>query len=253
VTSSGATAYELELLHMNSHDTEPQDDNKTELEPMLTAIQARILGALMEKQLTTPDAYPLTLNSLVLACNQKTSREPTSNYEPGELQRCVSAMQDIKWIEVDYGSRAARYGQRLTRVLGVDKATQALLTIMLLRGPQTLSELLTRTQRMFDFVNLQGLEEKMEQLCAKTTPIVVHIPRMQGQREDRYMHLLCGKPDLSAIAAMTNSTRNSSPTENDNIPALEQKIENLESQVKHLQLQVKILMDLNGVSEADIE
>ncbi len=238
---------------MNSQDIATQENNSTDVEPMLTTAEARILGALMEKQLTTPDAYPLTLNSLVLACNQKTSREPTSNYDPGEVQRCVSAMQDNKWIEVDYGSRAARYGQRITRVLGVDKATQALLTIMLLRGPQTLAELLTRTQRMFDFATLQSLEEKMEQLCAKTSPVVVHIPRMVGQREDRYMHLLCGKPDLTAIAAMTNSTKSSSSVEDDRIPPMEQKIETLESQIKHLQQQVKVLMDLNGVSEADLE
>jgi len=239
------------------------ENNNTESEPMLTAIEVRILGALMEKQLTTPDAYPLTLNSLVLACNQKTSREPTSNYEPGEVQRCVSDMQDRKLLDVDYGSRAARYGQRLTRVIGVDKATQALLNVMMLRGPQTLAELLTRTQRMFEFGNLQGLEEKMEQLCAKTSPVVVHIPRMAGQREDRYMHLLSGKPDLAAIAAMANSTsssastRSSSATEDDRIPALEQKleqkIESLEAQVKRLQQQMTVLMDLNGVSESDVE
>lgn len=235
----------------------PGDNNDmstSEAEPMLTAIEVRILGALMEKQLTTPDAYPLTLNSLVLACNQKTSREPTSNYEQGEIQRCVSDMQDRKLVDVDYGSRAARYGQRLTRVIGVDKATQALLNVMMLRGPQTLAELLTRTQRMFEFGNLQGLEEKMQQLCAKTSPVVVHIPRMVGQREDRYMHLLGGKPDLAAIAAMSNSavTRSSPAAEDDRIPALEQKVENLEAEVKRLQQQVKVLMDLNGVSEADI-
>lgn len=238
---------------MSEQNMELQENNNTETAPMLTTIEARILGALMEKQLTTPDAYPLTLNSLVLACNQKTSREPTSNYEPGEIQRCVSAMQDCKWLDVDYGSRAARYGQRLTRVLSVDKATQALLNVMMLRGPQTLAELLTRTQRMFEFANLQAVEEKMEQLCAKTSPIVVHVPRMPGQREDRYMHLLCGKPDLTAIAAMTNSTKSSSPVEDERIPALEQKIENLEGQVKRLQQQITVLMDLNGVSEADVK
>ena len=233
---------------------EQHDNNKTETEPMLTAIEARILGVLMEKQLTTPDAYPLTLNSLVLACNQKTSREPISNYESGELQRCLGQMQDIKLIEVDYGTRAARYGQRLTRVLGVDKATQALLNVMLLRGPQTLAELLTRTQRMFEFANLQAVEEKMEQLCAKTTPVVVHVPRMLGQREDRYMHLLCGKPDLVAIAAMVNSTKVSTPhVEDERIPALEKKVEQLENIVQRLQQKIAVLMDLNGVSEADIE
>jgi len=232
------------------------DNNNTDSEPMLTQIEARILGALMEKQLTTPDAYPLTLNSLVLACNQKTSREPVTNYEPGEVQRCVSDMQDRKLLEVDYGSRAARYGQRLTRVIGVDKATQALLCVMLLRGPQTLAELLTRTQRMFEFGNLQGLEEKMEQLCAKTSPVVVHIPRMAGQREDRYMHLLCGKPDLTAIANMSNSPApaiRASNLEDERIPLLEQKVDSLETQIKRLQQQVAVLMDLNGVSDADVK
>ena len=99
-------------------------------EPMLTAMEARILGALMEKQLTTPDAYPLTLNSLLLACNQKTSREPVSNYESGEVQRCVGQLQERKLIDVDYGARAARYDQRLTRVVSLDKPAQALICIM---------------------------------------------------------------------------------------------------------------------------
>lgn len=221
-------------------------------EPMLTAIEARVLGALMEKQLTTPDAYPITLNSLVLACNQKTSREPVSNYESGELQRCASQLQDKNWITVDYSARAARYDQRLTRVLAVDKATQALLNVMLLRGPQTLAELLTRTQRMFDFEGINALEEKLAHLCAKTTPYFVRIPRAAGQREDRYMHLLCGKPDLAAIAAMTSVSKYAAPADDERTAQLEHKIEQLESQVNCLQQQVKVLMDLNGVSEADI-
>lgn len=231
------------------------DNNNAESEAPLTAIEVRILGSLMEKQLTTPDAYPLTLNSLALACNQKTSREPISNYEPGEIQRCLSDMQDRKLIAVDYGARAARYDQRLTRISSMDKATQALLNVMMLRGPQTLSELFTRTQRMFEFDNVKAIEEKMEQLCAKTSPVVVHIPRMAGQREDRYMHLLSGKPDLTAIAAMQNSTsaRSSTAAEDDRIPALEQKVESLETQVKQLQQQVSVLMDLNGVSESDVQ
>lgn len=229
--------------HNNSTDTN---------EPMLTTIEARVLGSLMEKQLTTPDAYPITLNSLVLACNQKTSREPVSNYESGELQRCASQLQDKNWITVDYSARAARYDQRLTRILSLDKATQALLNVMLLRGPQTLAELFTRTQRMFEFENIKAVEEKLEYLCAKTTPYFVRIPRASGQREDRYMHLLCGKPDLAAIAAMSSASKSNTHAEDDRVPQLEHKIENLEQQVHRLQLQVKVLMDLNGVSEADV-
>jgi len=219
--------------------------------PMLSAIEARVLGCLMEKQLTTPDAYPITLNSLVLACNQKTSREPISNYESGELQRCASQLQDKDLIRVDYSARAARYDQRLTRLLSLDKATQAILNVMLLRGPQTVAELFTRTQRMFEFENTKAVEEKLEYLCAKTTPHFVRIPRAAGQREDRYMHLLCGKPDLEAIAAMVSSSKSSAPDDG-KVQQLEQKIETLEQQVNRLQQQVKVLMDLNGVSEADI-
>ncbi|MGV8834578.1 YceH family protein [Cellvibrio sp.] len=235
---------------------EPIESPIPQEEPaLLNAIEARVLGSLMEKQLTTPDQYPLTLNSLLLACNQKTSREPISNYESGVVQRAVSELQDRNFVAVDYGNRAARYDQRLTRVLSVDKPTQAILTVMLLRGPQTVAEILTRTQRMAEFASAQALEEKLQQLCAKTKPVVVHIPRQIGQREDRYMHLLCGKPDLAAIAAMQNSTASPSrgSSGNDEHTAqLEQKIQQLESRVELLEKQVATLMDLNGVSNADL-
>lgn len=231
-------------VHRENHPTQTD-------EPMLTAIEARVLGALMEKQLTTPDAYPITLNSLVLACNQKTSREPITNYESGELQRCASQLQDKNWITVDYSARAARYDQRLTRILSLDKAAQAILNVMLLRGPQTLAEIFTRTQRMFEFENIKAVEEKLEYLCAKTTPHFVRIARAPGQREDRYMHLLCGKPDLLAIAAMSSSGKNNTHMDDERLPQLEHKIEQLEKQVQRLQQQIKVLMDLNGVSEDD--
>lgn len=226
-------------------------DTPAEEQALLNAMEARVLGALMEKQLTTPDQYPLTLNSLQLACNQKTSREPVSNYESGAIQRCVSELQERQLLAVDYGSRAARYDQRLTRVLSVDKQTQAILTIMLLRGPQTVSEILTRTQRMAEFANPQALEEKLQQLCAKTKPVVVHIPRQAGQREDRYMHLLCGKPDLAAIAAMQSSSSSRASNDEHSVQQ-EQKIQQLESRIELLEKQVATLMELNGVNNADL-
>ncbi|HSX84284.1 MAG TPA: YceH family protein [Cellvibrio sp.] len=229
---------------MNSPESETETSST---EPLLTEIEARILGALMEKQLATPDAYPLTLNSLVLACNQKTSREPITNLESGEVQRCLSQMQDKKLIEVDYGSRANRYDQRLTRVLSLDKSAQAILNVMLLRGPQTLVELLTRTQRMFDFSSLENLQEKLDQLCAKTHPVIMRIPRQPGQREERYMHLLCGKPDLTAIAAMGSSAKKSAS------PELEERVEKLEVQVEQLQKLVDKLLDLNGFTLEDLQ
>ena len=222
------------------------EHSESEQESMLSSIEARILGALMEKQLATPDAYPLTLNSLVLACNQKTSREPVTNFESGEIQRCLSHMQDKKLIDIDYRSRAQRYDQRLTRVLGLDKAAQAVVNVMMLRGPQTLAELLTRTQRMFEFASLEALEEKMEQLCAKTHPIVVRIPRQAGQREDRYMHLLCGQPDVDAVAALAGGTKQSGSGE------LTGRIEKLEQRLEALQKIIEGLAHLNGVTTEDL-
>jgi len=173
------------------------DESSAPEEAMLSAIEARILGSLMEKQLTTPDQYPLTLNSLVTACNQKTSREPVTNYSKGEIEHCINKMRDRKLIEVEYGSRANRYDQRLSRTLALSKPMQAAITIMLLRGPQTVSEVMNRSDRLYRFESATAIEELLATQCQKTSPIVVHIPRQGGQREDRYMHLLCGKPDLS--------------------------------------------------------
>lgn len=227
-------------------------ETPNEEQAMLNAMEARVLGALMEKQLTTPDQYPLTLNSLQLACNQKTSREPVSSYDSGPLQRCVGELQDRQLIAVDYGSRAARYDQRLTRVLSVDKATQAILTVLLLRGAQTVAEIFTRTQRMFECGSPQALEEKLQSLCVKTKPLVVHIPRLPGQREDRYTHLLCGQPDLAAIAAQQSSTSRSNSSNEEQTAQLEQKIQQLENRIELLEKQVTALMELNGVSNADL-
>lgn len=227
----------------------PTDNPQSPNEALLNDMEARVLGSLMEKQLTTPDQYPLTLNSLQLACNQKTSREPVTNYDSGPLQRCVSELQDRQLIAVDYGSRAARYDQRLTRVLSVDKATQAILTVMLLRGAQTVAEILTRTQRMVEFASPQALEEKLQSLCVKTKPLVIHIPRLPGQREDRYSHLLCGQPDISAIAAQAAANKSAG---GDTRADQEEKIISLELRIATLEKQVAALMELNGVSDTDL-
>lgn len=206
---------------------------KLPIDPPLTTMEARVLGALMEKQLTTPDAYPLTLNSLVLACNQKTSREPVSNYSGGEIQHCVRLLAEKKLIDVDHGARAERYRERLGRVLGADQAIQALLNVMLLRGPQTVHELLTRTQRMCEFENDQKVEETLVHLCEKFTPLVQRVPRQTGQREDRFVHLLSGAPDVSAIAAMRSESRAAVSTIESS--ELEARVSMLEQQLAELE------------------
>jgi len=203
--------------------------------PLLSDMEARVLGALMEKQLATPDAYPLTLNSLQLACNQKTSREPVTAYEVGPLQACLNDLQARALVSVDWGARAARFDQRLTRVYSMDRAAQALLCIMLLRGPQTLNELLTRTQRLYEFPSTAEIADKLQQLCAKTRPWFVHLPRLAGQREDRYAQLFCGVPELSAP---THTNEQTSGAINSDMVKLQARIAQLERQVAALQSQV---------------
>ncbi len=206
----------------------PQND--TTEKAMLTSLEARILGCLMEKQMTTPDAYPLTLNSLQLACNQKTSREPVMNLEEGKIQQCLYSLQDRKLVEFDYGSRATKFSQRLARTLHFDKPEQAIFCIMLLRGPQTSNELFTRTKRMYEFKSLNDIEQLLATLLGKYTPLIVKMPPQQGQREARYMHLLCGEPAITHLNPEVNAIH-------------EQPDESLIARVEALEKQVAWLME----------
>lgn len=210
--------------------------NRTELiEPQLNAIETRVLGVLMEKQQTTPDAYPLTLNSLVIGCNQKTSREPVTNYTSGDIQHCVRELADKKLIHIDPTGRADRYSQRLTNALSLDKSKQALLNVMLLRGPQTVHELLTRTQRMQNFENDQEVEDILNELCHQNPPMIQRVAKQIGQRDDRFVHLLSGEPDLSAIASKRSQNNvNVSPQANKQLEALDARIAELERKVDFL-------------------
>ena len=223
---------------------EVTEDNTAELiQPQLEAIQARLLGVLMEKQQTTPDAYPLTLNSLVIGCNQKTSREPVTNYTSGDIQHCLRQLADNRLIHIDPSGRADRFAQRLTNELGIDKAKQALLNVMLLRGAQTVHELLTRTQRMHSFDNDQEVEDILNELCQQSPPMVQRITKQTGQRDDRFVHLLCGEPDLTAIASKRSQiSAPLSPQGNEQIEALEGRIAELEKKVDFLitELELKL-------------
>ena len=215
---------------------EVTEDSTAELiQPQLEAIQARVLGVLMEKQQTTPDAYPLTLNSLVIGCNQKTSREPVTHYTSGDIQHCLRELADNSLVHIDPSGRADRFAQRLTRELGIDNAKQALLNVMLLRGAQTVHELLTRTQRMHSFENDQEVEDMLNELCQQSPPMVQRIAKQIGQRDDRFVHLLCGEPDLTAIASKRSQINTPvSPQANEQVKAHEIRIAELEKKVEFL-------------------
>lgn len=201
---------------------------------MLSDLEARVLGALMEKQLTTPDAYPLSLNSLLLACNQKTSREPVTNLDEGEVQHCLYQLQDRELIEFDYGSRANKFKQCLTRKLHFDQAEHAIFAIMLLRGPQTVNELLSRSQRMHEFKSATEVNELLTKLLSKITPLVKKVPQQSGQREGRVMHLLCGEPDVTTMkkGKVSNPAPVLTTDLSDRVDELEKQVEWLLEQMK---------------------
>jgi uncharacterized protein YceH (UPF0502 family) len=162
--------------------------------PVLTPVEARILGSLAEKAATTPDTYPLTLNNLVLACNQKTAREPVTNLSPGEIGHALRQLEPRGLVKSEYGARAERYHHRIDRVFDLTPAQSSLMALLLLRGPQTLHELLSRSERMHRFAGTDDVRHALERLAERETPLVRRLPRGSGQREDRYAHLLCGEP-----------------------------------------------------------
>jgi hypothetical protein len=168
----------------------------TPLPPQLTAVEARILGCLVEKAATTPDVYPLTLNNIVLACNQKTARDPITAYDTGEVGHALRQLEPRGLVKSEYGARSERYQHRLDRVYDLTPAQTCLVSLLLVRGPQTLHELLARSERLHRFEGIDDVRHALERLAERDPPMVRRLPRAPGQREDRYAHLLCGEPDM---------------------------------------------------------
>jgi uncharacterized protein YceH (UPF0502 family) len=203
--------------------------------PALSAIDARILGSLMEKAATTPEAYPLTVNSLVLACNQKTSREPLMALEPGEVGHALRQMEQTRLVRIVDGARAQRYDHRFSATYSVTAGQQALLGLLLLRGPQTVPELLNRSERWHAFAGLDEVRQTLERLMQRSPTLVVNIGRGSGQREDRYMHLLCGPVDVELLQASSASRSASASGERS---SLESRVDALESALDALRAEL---------------
>jgi hypothetical protein len=169
----------------------------------LGAEELRIIGSLIEKELTTPQQYPLTLNALVLACNQTSNRNPVVTYDERTVESTVLGLKDknlTRIVHPSHGRSVTRYRQVLHEALYLEREELAVLGVMMLRGPQTLNELKTRTDRAADFADLDAVERTIDRLAGREEPLVVRIPRQSGQREDRYAHLLGGEVDVPALA-----------------------------------------------------
>lgn len=200
--------------------------------PALNAIEARILGCLVEKEATTPEQYPLTQNAVQLACNQKTSREPLMELEPGEVGHALRQLEERRLVKSQHGSRAQRYEHRFSEGFAVTRQQQALLALLLLRGPQTVGELQTRCERLARFADGDELRHVLERLIQREPTLVVRIPKSAGQREDRYMHLLCGPVDVDAIA---NSRSSEASSRGETSGALEARVCALEARIAALE------------------
>jgi uncharacterized protein YceH (UPF0502 family) len=203
---------------------------------LLSAIEARILGALIEKQATTPEAYPLTANALVLACNQKNNREPVMELEPGEVGHALREMTGKGLVRIVDGARSQRYEHKFASTFSVTTRQQALLAVLLLRGPQTLAELHSRSERLAAPGDLDDVRQMLDRLIQREPTLVVNLGRAAGQREDRYMHLLCGP--VSAADYAGSAADEAAPSRRG---ALEARVEALEAEVAALRRELEAL------------
>ena len=159
----------------------------------LTPLEARVLGVLVEKQATVPDAYPLTLNALVTGCNQKTARDPVLSATDAEVLTAADGLKQLSLLFESSGGRVSRYEHNMARGLSLPGAACALLATLALRGPQTSAELRANSERLHRFADISSVEGFLDELRAKTPPRVLHLPRAPGEREARWAHLLCGE------------------------------------------------------------
>jgi len=182
--------------------------------PVLTAAEVRVLGALIEKQITTPDYYPLTLNALTNACNQLTNREPVVAFDEQTVVRAVDGLRERRLATLYAGaeSRVAKYKHTLTDALLLTPGEVALLCVLMLRGPQTLGELRPRTERLYKFDTLPEIEAGLEALAARQPqPLVAKLPRQPGTKESRYAQLLAGPVEQPAASGATEPAPASPP------------------------------------------
>ncbi|MCX7553052.1 DUF480 domain-containing protein [Marinicella sp. S1101] len=204
-----------------------ENNNK---EAYFSDIEARVIACLMEKQLTTPNNYPLSMNSLLLACNQKTNRVPVMSLTEGQLGHVVNQLDGRSLVGVDYGGRATHVTHRVLTEFKIDRKQQAVLAVLMVREPITLNDIKTKTARMEDFVDADEVKAVVDSLIERDWPLVIRIPKGPGSREDRYTHLLCGEVDITEVVQQVKATTNKTSR----VDQLEARIETLEAQMKQL-------------------
>ena len=197
---------------------------------ILTETEARVIGALIEKQLTTPEYYPLTLNALVAACNQKTNRDPVVSFTEQTVQKSLDDLREKNIAYVFYGStsRVPKYKHILDKYCELESPETAVVCVLLLRGAHTLGELRERTGRLYEFSGLGEVQETLDNLARREEPLVVKLERQPGQKEVRYAHLLSGEVVITNQTFEKSSSARQS--ENERVAKLEEDLGNLRSE-----------------------
>jgi uncharacterized protein YceH (UPF0502 family) len=207
--------------------------------PLLTANEIRVLGSLIEKQITTPEYYPLTLNALTLACNQKNNRNPVTSLTDVEVEQALDSLREKNLAYVFYGStsRVPKY-KHVADNLHLSALELSVLCVLMLSGAQTTGEIRGRAYRLYESSGLEEIDQALDSLAAKDDPLVTRLPRLTGQKEARYAHLLAGEvhiEELDGERAVSKQSRKSAEAEK--VVSLEHRVEALAGEVESLRLQ----------------
>ncbi len=209
------------------------------MDQLLNPVEARVLATLVEKEITTPNNYPLTLTSLTTACNQKSNRCPVTDLTEKEVVRALMRMREmnIAWEKAPAGSRVMKYSHEISRLLDLTGPQLAVITELMLRGPQTIGELRTRCERMHPLGDIAQAAETVQSLVDwPDGPLVMKLPREPGRRESRYAHLLCGEPEISdePVEVAESPAVQAVRAENERIAELENQVEELKAEMADL-------------------
>jgi uncharacterized protein len=214
---------------------------------LLTEIETRVLGSLIEKDITTPDYYPLSLNALVNACNQKNNRDPVMSLDDSAVRDALATLQEKRLAGPASGadSRVTKFEHRLQEVFNFDRREIAVVCVLLLRGPQTPGELRSRTERMYHFEALDDIVSTLDRLAQRVPPLSAVLPRQPGTKESRYMHLFSGEPpeqpNVSATTSVARALLPATADENstaDRLTALEEEVSTLRAELSEVQQQL---------------
>jgi len=211
------------------------------MDALMNAIEVRVVGALVEKQMATPEYYPLTMNALVNACNQLTGREPVVSYDERTVARALESLREkqLVWQVAAAGARVPKYEHRLSEKFNLAEQETAVLAVLMLRGPQTVGEIKGRTGRMYEFAELAEVDMTLESLITAEPPLAVKLPRQPGTKESRYAHLLAGEIHVEeqAVEPRASAAVLEVRAENERLANLESEVDSLRQQLAELQQQ----------------